>query len=197
MSTHGSNHFKASLVDDNLVLKYAHQFVLENYTCDLDEDARRDFSKSEIEALIEGGFPVEHETPSSSQVIDLISKVSAEYATIASTSIDTSEAARHLKVNPSRIRQRISEHSLLAIQGIENTWLLPRFQFDDNGNEIPGMRRVLQSIDKGCHPITINGFLNTPQADLYSELLNKSLTPKEWLQTGHPIEPLIELAKGL
>lgn len=197
MSPHSGNHSAAILVDDNLVLKYAHQFISQNINSDLNDSDIRDFSESEIKALKEGGFPLEATTEKNDQVVDLISKVSAEYASIASTSIDTNEAALWLNVNPSRIRQRINDHSLLGIQGLENAWLLPRFQFDNNGKEIPGMRKVLQSIDSGCHPITINGFLNTPQPDLYSELVNKALTPKEWLQSGHPIEPLIELAKAL
>ena len=189
---------ESNLVNPELVLKYANDFAAQNISGDLEvNEISRGFVESEIEVLQQGGFPLDDIAEERQSVADLVNQISAEYAVIASTAIDTSEAAEWLHVKPSRIRQRIGDHTLLAIQGVENNWLLPRFQFDDDGSEIPGMRRVLQSMQEGLHPITINGFLNAPQPDLYSDLLQKSLTPKEWLKSGHPVEPVIDLARAL
>ncbi len=193
-----SNGNGSNLVNPELVLKYANDFAAQNISGDLEiNEISRGFLESEIETLQQGGFPLDDFTEERQSVADLVNQISAEYAVIASTAIDTSEAAEWLHVKPSRIRQRIGDHTLLGIQGIENNWLLPRFQFDDDGSEIPGMRRVLQSMEEGLHPITINGFLNASQPDLYSDLLQKPLTPKEWLKSGHPVEPVIDLAKAL
>ena len=188
----------SNLVNPELVLKYAKDFAAHNISGDLNSnEISRGFLESEIEVLQQGGFPLDDITEATQSAADLVNQISAEYAVIASTAIDTGEAAEWLHVNPSRIRQRIGDHTLLAIQGVENNWLLPRFQFDDEGREIPGMRRVLQGMQEGLHPITINGFLNAPQPDLYSDLLGKPLSPKEWLKSGHPAEPVISLAKTL
>jgi hypothetical protein len=189
---------RSNMINPELVLKYANAFVDQNICGDLEaNEISRGFLESEIEVLQQGGFPLDDITEETQSVADLVNQISAEYAVIASTAIDTSEAAEWLHVKPSRIRQRIGDHTLLGIQGVENNWLLPRFQFDDEGSEIPGMRKVLQSMQEGLHPITINGFLNAPQPDLYSDLLQKPLTPKEWLKSGHPVEPVIGLAKAL
>ncbi len=188
----------SNLVNPELVLMYANDFAAQNISGDLEiNEISRGFLESENEVLQQGGFPLDDIAEERQSVADLVSQISAEYAVIASTAIDTSEAAEWLHVKPSRIRQRIGDHTLLAIQGVENNWLLPRFQFDDEGCEIPGMRRVLQSMQEGLHPITINGFLNAPQPDLYSDLVQKPLTPKEWLKSGHPVESVIDLAKAL
>ncbi|MEA3302163.1 MAG: hypothetical protein U9Q75_02705 [Pseudomonadota bacterium] len=188
----------SNLVNPELVLMYANDFAAQNISGDLEvNEISRGFLESEIEVLQQGGFPLDEIAEERQSAADLVSQISAEYAVIASTAIDTSEAAKWLHVNPSRIRQRIGDHSLLAIQGVENNWLLPRFQFDNDGREIPGMRRVLQGMEEGLHPITINGFLNAPQPDLYSDLLQKPLSPKEWLKSGHPVEPVIDLARVL
>jgi len=185
-------------VNPELVLKYANAFAAQNISGDLEiNEISRGFLESEIEALQQGGFPLDDIAEERQSVADLVNQISAEYAVIASTAIDTSEAAEWLHVKPSRIRQRLGDRSLLGIQGVENNWLLPRFQFDDDGSEIPGMRRVLQSMEEGLHPITINGFLNALQPDLYSDLSQKPLTPKEWLKSGHPVEPVIDLARAL
>ena len=188
----------SNLVNPELVLKYANAFVTQNLCGDLEiNEISRGFLESEVEALQHGGFPLDDTQEETQSAADLVSQISAEYAVIASTAIDTSEAAEWLHVKPSRIRQRIGDHTLLGIQGVENNWLLPRFQFDDKGREIPGMRRVLQSMEEGLHPITINGFLNAPQPDLYSDLLQKPLSPKEWLKSGHPVGTVIDLARAL
>lgn len=188
----------SNLVNPELVLMYANDFAAQNISGDLEvNEISRGFLESEIEVLQQGGFPLDEIPEERQSAADLVSQISAEYAVIASTAIDTSEAAEWLHVKPSRIRQRIGDHSLLAIQGVENNWLLPRFQFDNDGREIPGMRRVLQGMEEGLHPITINGFLNAPQPDLYSDLLQKPLSPKEWLKSGHPVEPVIDLARVL
>jgi hypothetical protein len=188
----------SNLVNPELVLMYANDFAAQNISGDLEiNEISRGFLESENEVLQQGGFPLEEIAEERQSAADLVNQISAEYAVIASTAIDTSEAAEWLHVKPSRIRQRIGDHTLLAIQGVENNWLLPRFQFDNEGREIPGMRRVLQCMEEGLHPITINGFLNAPQPDLYSDLLQKPLTPKEWLKSGHPVEPVIDLAKAL
>src|ERR1700722_12670090 len=52
------------------------------------------------------------------------------------TSYSTSEAAKHLKVDASRIRQRLREHSLLGIY-YDGEKRLPRFQFERQ-QVIPG-----------------------------------------------------------
>jgi hypothetical protein len=70
------------------------------------DDPQRDLTAAEIEALREGGFPLEGEDLGED---DPLARTAAEYAALVQTSLTTAAAAARLRVEPSRIRQRLTE----------------------------------------------------------------------------------------
>jgi hypothetical protein len=126
---------------------------------------------------------------------DNIATIAAEYAQMVATSLTLREAAELLSVSPSRVRQRIDDGSLYAIEGPSGR-VCPKFQFSDKGT-LPGLEQVLSAIDKQAHPVAVQRFFLTPSQDLEPKNLNQSLTPREWLISGYPSEAVVVLAQDL
>ena len=104
----------------------------------------------------------------------------AKYAEVFSRSIMGDAAvARYLKVDRSRISQRIAERSLFAIP-VPGDRMFPRWQFVEH-KILPGLREVLVAFDE-THPIVIDAWMTTPDDEL--DLAGTPLSPIVWLQTG-------------
>lgn len=58
--------------------------------------------------------------------------------------------------------------------------------------EVPGLDRVLELIPAAWHPVSVTGFLHTPQHDL--PVNGSPATPLEWLKhSGGDISPILKL----
>lgn len=158
-------------------------------------DPRRDLSAEEVRTLELGGFDLE---PIELGADDPLARAAALYSGLLTTSFDTTEAARVLGVDPSRIRHRLTSRppSLYGIR-IASGWRLPRFQFD--GDQIlPGIGDVVAGLDPELHPASVYSWFVMPNPDLVAELLSETpLSPREWLRHGFPSFAVAELAKQI
>jgi hypothetical protein len=61
-----------------------------------------------------------------------------------------------------------------------------------DGAQVPGLDRVLEIVPAAWHPVSIRGFLHTPQPDI--AIAGAPATPLEWLKhTGGDIAPIVRL----
>ena len=86
-------------------------------------------------------------------------------ARLISTAYSASEVAERLGVNESRVRQRRAGGTLWAIQD-RGGWVFPALQFEDEGGrrgQIRELDQVLRVLPADLHPLSVAGFLTTPQ----------------------------------
>lgn len=117
-----------------------------------------------------------------------------DYMALLETSYSTSEAAKYLKVDASRIRQRLREHSLFGID-YDGEKRLPRFQFERQ-QVIPGLREVIAALPKGLSPLDVAEWFLSPNPDLEVAGQEKPLSPRDWLLRGAPVGAVVALAQG-
>lgn len=110
------------------------------------------------------------------------------------SALPTAEAAKRLGKDPSRIRQRVREGSLLAlVSGGEMR--LPELQFHKNA-EIPGLGDVLRALPKGIDTLEALSWLATPTPDL-PDAQGEPSSPRKYLLRSGDIAPVIAIAEGL
>lgn len=119
---------------------------------------------------------------------------------LLSEGLSVAEAADHLGVNQSRVRQRLDERSLVGLRARDGrAWILPAFQFvgdGASGGELPGLAQVLRRIRRDCPPSAVAAFFETPQPDLESDE-DRSLSPHDWLLAGGDPEIVAVLADAI
>lgn len=154
---------------------------------------QHDLSAAETAALrAVGAF--KDDTPIRTDQDPLI-KSQAQYMALLEESLSATEAAKLLKVDVSRIRQRLRERSLFGLEQ-EGAWRLPRFQFERR-RVIPGLAQVLEALPDDLFPLDVVDWFVLPDADLQLESDAAPLSPREWLLSGRPAEPVIVLARDL
>jgi hypothetical protein len=117
-------------------------------------------------------------------------RTAAQYAALVGTSLSVAQAAAHLGVAESRVRQRLGERTLYGIK-LPGGWRLPRFQFAAHGTArgtVPGIERVLPHLAPDLHPLEVVGWLTTPNPDLVVDDADED---------GRPVSPLAWLSAGL
>jgi hypothetical protein len=122
---------------------------------------------------------------------DPLAQSVADYMALLETSYTTSEASRHLKVDVSRVRQRLREGTLFGIE-YDGERRLPRFQFERR-QVLPGLREVMAALPVGMNPLDVAQWFLAPNPDL--EVGEKILSPREWLLRGKPVETVVERAR--
>ena len=156
------------------------------------EDEGSTLTASEESALNEGGV----EDVSDEDVRIVQAQAAAAYQELRSTSLNVEEAARHLAVNASRIRQRLGDRSLYGLKD-GNTWLLPAFQFGSSAL-VPGVSAVLRRLPTDISPLAAARWFTSPNPDLCTrDADERPLTPLQWLLGGNPPEAAAELAAAL
>lgn len=155
-------------------------------------EPRADLTQAEAEALARGGLDL---SPPTSEAESALARTTAKYAALLETSLTTAEAAERLGVDPSRIRQRLTESTLYGIRTSKG-WRLPAFQFLDDG-PLPGLGEVLPRFSPYLHPVALHNFFTLPAVDLHVEELGRELSPREWLRAGYPPGVVADLAAGL
>ena len=118
----------------------------------------------------------------------------ADYMALLETSLTTTEAARYLKVDVSRIRQRLRERSLYGIE-YDGERRLPRFQFERK-QVLPGLREVVSALPEGLNPLDVAEWFLSPNPDLDTDKQDAPLSPREWLLKGESIAAVVKLAEG-
>lgn len=154
-----------------------------------------EYELTDPEALVlrEGGFDLSCRTTGRS---DPVAHGVAEYAAMLATALTTREAAARLGVNASRVRQRLGEGTLYGIS-VSSEWRLPSFQFVEGGL-LPGFEEVIARVDRDeVHPVALYRWLTSSSPDLYAEDLGIELSPRQWLASGRPAEPVARIAGHL
>lgn len=110
------------------------------------------------------------------------------------SALPTVEAARQLKKDPSRIRQRVREGTLLAVVA-NGEMRLPELQFHKNV-EVPGLNQVLRALPKGIDTLEALSWLATPSPDLADDS-GEPRSPRDYLLQTGDVVPVVEIAEGL
>lgn len=160
-------------------------------------DPKPDLTEAEIAALQRGGFVLE---PTELGADDPLVQTAAEFAALLKESLPTTAAAERLGVDPSRIRQRLTSEppSLYGIR-LDSGWVIPEFQLDRD-KPIPGIGDVVAQLDPELHPVSVFRWFTSPNTDLVVERKGeetRSLSPRDWLRLGLPVQPVAELAASL
>lgn len=159
--------------------------------------AHNALSAQEEAFLKQGGALGVGEPTRSAYAAENVTVIAGEYAHMITTALTQQQAAEQLGVTTSRIRQRIDNGTLYAIESPNGSGrVCPAFQFCDTGL-LPNLDAVLAAIRSTAHPVLVQRFFLTENADLESELLSRTLSPRDWLLTGHTPETVIQLAKDL
>ena len=126
---------------------------------------------------------------------DPLSRSIVDYVALIETSLSAAEAARLLRVDVRRIRQRLRERSLFGVE-YEGEWRLPRFQFERK-HVLAGLAAVIASLPPEANALEIAEWFLSPNPDLALEDLEAPLSPRDWLLRGLPPERLTRLARHL
>jgi hypothetical protein len=150
-------------------------------------------SVSEIEALESVGLTAAAWTGPADE--DPLLHSIADYMALLETSLTTGEVAKYLKVDVSRVRQRLRERSLFGID-YDGEHRLPRFQFERR-HVLPGLREVLGALPESLNPLDIAQWFLAPSADLEVAGQEDPLSPRDWLLRGEPVDAVVALARGI
>ncbi len=113
---------------------------------------------------------------------------------IFQSALTTAEAARRLGKDPSRVRQRVRERSLLALMS-NGEMRLPSLQFHGDA-ELPGLAQVLRALPVGIDTLEALSWLATPTPDLASDD-GKPCSPRDFLLRTGNAKPVTVIAEGL
>jgi hypothetical protein len=125
-------------------------------------------------SAVEREFLQEHGGPSAAEALAEDPDATAQAASQAAAhqvtelvqgSLSIAEAALLLRVDRSRVSQRLSHGSLWGF-GLGRSRRLPRWQFTADGDLLPGLEIVIDAIPAGLAPFAVAGFMSTPQPEL-------------------------------
>jgi excisionase family DNA binding protein len=158
-------------------------------------DARVELTPAELSFLQAAGVtPAELAPPELGTSGPLI-QTAADYAALLAAALTVPELATRLGVDQSRVRQRIAQHTVIALK-VGATWRLPLFQLDDGGEHlVPGLSQVAPRL-AGLHPVLIARWFTLPHVDL-SDAADTSLSPRAWLLGGGDPTEVAALADEL
>jgi hypothetical protein len=96
-------------------------------------------------------------------------------------------------VDPSRVRQLLAGHRLLASRD-GGEWRILDVQFSGEGL-VPNIGQVVSALPEGMPPLAAARWLRAPEPDL--EIAGESVSPIEWLTAGGEPERVRSLAADL
>ena len=158
-----------------------------------DRRSTTDLSVAETEALRSVGALKDQVSVRADN--DPLIKSQAQYMALLEDSLSAAEASKLLRVDVSRVRQRLRERSLFGIE-YEGSWRLPRFQFERR-LVIPGLAKILKSLPADLFPLDTVDWFVLPDPDLQLDSDSAPLSPREWLLSGRPVEAVVTLARDL
>jgi hypothetical protein len=153
----------------------------------------RDLSAGERDALAAVGLLPDANTEADAEAArqDALNR----FFIVFQTALTTAEAAKLLGKDPSRIRQRVREGSLLALAGSGGDMRLPRAQFHHDA-EIPGLGTVLRALPKGIDALEALSWLETPNPD-WPDAQGQPSSPREHLLRSGDVAAVRAAAEGL
>ncbi|MGC1457189.1 MAG: hypothetical protein WA825_02805 [Steroidobacteraceae bacterium] len=126
---------------------------------------------------------------------DPLLRSQAQYMALLEESVSTAEAAKLLRVDVTRVRQRLRERSLYGLE-YEGAWRLPRFQFERR-LIIPGLAQILKALPPDLFPLDVLDWFLLPEPELQLESDAAPLSPRAWLLSGRPIDAVVKVARDL
>ena len=130
-------------------------------------------------------------------LIAATAEIAGHAGRLAVTAFTADEVRKGLGISDSRVRQKRAARELWAIADGQ-TWLFPVSQFDidtETGaplRQVRGLSEVLKALPADLHPVAIDGFLHTPQPDLYQ---GRAQSPLDWLRDGGDINSVVAAAQ--
>lgn len=155
-----------------------------------DVDPRTQLTAAETAELRKGGLSPTRNREARDRVRV---RTATDTVALLATSLTTAEAAKRLGVDPSRIRQLLSERRLLATKD-GGEWRLLALQFTDD-RMIPNIGAVIESLPAGMPVLAAANWLATPEPDL--EIGGRPATPIDWLRSGGDPGRVVELTADL
>ena len=150
-------------------------------------------SKGELAAL--KGVRLSTQPWPPSQPDDPLAQSIVDFMALIETSLTAAETAHLLRVDVSRVRQRLRERSLLGVE-YEGEWRLPRFQFERK-LVLPGLAQVVASLPPEANALEVAEWFLSPHPDLEIDDRETPLCPREWLLRGASPERIAELGRQL
>jgi hypothetical protein len=152
-----------------------------------------ELSAAELTAL-RGVGAFENDVPVNADNDPLL-RSQAQYMALLEESLSAAEAAKLLRVDVTRVRQRLRERSLYGLE-YEGTWRLPRLQFERR-LVIPGLAQVLKALPPDLFPLDVVDWFLLPETELQLESDAAPLSPRTWLLSGRPIDAVVKVARDL
>lgn len=124
--------------------------------------------------------------------------VDARIRGLVGSAFTAKEVARGLSVSVSSVHRRRRQQALWGISNARS-WRFPAAQFvvaDGRPvRQVPGLDVVLKELPADLHPLSIDGFLHTPQPDLL--IRHKLVSPLDWLRAGRPTQSVLTCVAAL
>lgn len=155
-----------------------------------DERDASELTANERAVLESGGFPLDRPLDPGPLALHELA-----YQTLLESSLTTEQAAKKLRVQASRIRQRLTAKppELVGIT-VQGAWRLPAFQFGKRGL-IPNIEKVITRLAPGVDAVALERWFKTATPDLVDA--EQPMAPLAWLAAGKPWAPVAELAAQL
>jgi hypothetical protein len=115
---------------------------------------------------------------------------------LAVSAFTAEEVSSGLGISDSRVRQKRAAGELWAIADGQS-WLFPLSQFDIDEKtgrpvrQVRGLAQVFKALPADLHPVAVDGFLHTPQPDLYH---GRAQSPLDWLRDGGDVAAVVAAA---
>jgi hypothetical protein len=159
--------------------------------------AQADLTEREAAALAAAGLTFDRRAAGADSPV---ARTAAEFAALLASALTVPQAAARLDVEPSRVRQRLAEHTLYGIK-LKAGWRLPLFQFADRGTHgthgtVPNFAVVAPRLF-GVHPVAVARWFTSPHVDLVVDDGEEPVSPGTWLETGRDPQRVAELADEL
>lgn len=126
-------------------------------------------------------------------VLGPIAGLAAAYAELVAKSLSVATVAKRLRVDASRVRQRIYARSLYAFKH-RGAWLVPAFQLDGR-KLVSGLDAAVAELSPMLHPVAVTRWFTTPSTDLVLGV--DAVSPIEWLSSGGPPEAVAAHAAAI
>ncbi len=147
---------------------------------------------SEESALARGGV----ESVSEQDLAAVQARAASAFQELRDFSLTVDEAAARLRVNTSRVRQRLGERSLYGLK--EGNTLAPAGLPVPSEGAVPGVGVVVRRMPPDISPLAAAQWFASPNPDLCTrDEDERPLTPLQWLLGGNPPEAAAELAAAL
>lgn len=148
------------------------------------------FTPAQRTALTEAGLDL---SPRGADEPDYRARSVAAQAVLAESALSVADAARLLRVDPSRVRHRLAGRRLAGWKD-QGGWRLPAWQFTRDG-VLPGLDAVLAAVPEDEPPLAVAAFMARTQDQLV--VAGEAVTPREWLLAGGDPRPVAALAGTL